>query len=169
VNLFIRVICVICVICGLASASPPRDYATLTMRTVDTKLGFDIDVPDFLTKGATSGNTKLLYASTEDDFAVIVADFGPEQTDVAGRDAIYRSSFQRNGIEIQTESTVTANGRSYVRFICAVPTPAGAGYAEAVIIPVGGEIYVAMVVTPAATVEKRRTAIDRVLQSIKMR
>lgn len=160
--------CVVLAMC-LAVAASTHDFSTAAVKPVDTRLGFTFEVPDFLQQGIASGNNRLVLGSVDDDFAVIVADFGPDQTDVAARDAVYRSALSRAGLTVATETDVTAAGRTFKRFVCTVETPAGVGHAEAVLVPVAGQVYALTVITPAATFDSRQPAIKRLFESIRIK
>lgn len=151
-----------------AARASTHNFATAAFKTVDSKLGFTFDVPDFLQTGATSGSNRVVLGSPDDDFAVVVSDFGADQTDVAARDAVYRAALLRAGLEVTTETDVTAAGRTLKRYVCKVDTSAGPGHAEAVLVSVSGRVYLLMVVTPATTVDARKAAITRIFESIRI-
>lgn len=143
-----------------------RDYATVAFKSVDTGLGFSLSVPEHWAKGAPSGNNKLIVGSQEDDFAVIVADFGPAQQDRTAADAVYRDSFLRNGMTVTTETELEIGGKPYKRFILSIDTPSGPGHVEAVMVTVGDETFAVLAITPAAKLEARRAAIVKIFSSI---
>ena len=149
----------------VALAAPQAD---VKMKTVDTGLGFSLAVPEAWAKGQPSRNNKFVMGSLEDDFAVVVADFGPAQSDAGAAAAIYRESFVRHGLTPTTESDVVIAGRTTKRYVFRLETPDGVGHAEAVLVTVRDEVYAVMVVTPAMLVDARRDVIARILDSIAM-
>jgi hypothetical protein len=136
------------------------------MKTVDTGLGFSISVPESWAKGRPTRNNKFLIGSLEEDFSVVVADFGPAQSDAAMADAVYRESFARHGLVPTTETEVVVGGKPVKRYVLRLETPDGVGHAEAVMLRVQDEVYAVMVVTPASDVERRREVIAAILGSI---
>src|SRR5215203_155465 len=133
--------------------------ATGPMKTVDTGLGFTLSVPEPWAKGQPSRNNKFIMGSLEDDFAVVVADFGPAQPDAAAAATVYRESFVRHGLTPTTESEVVVAGKPAKRYVLRLETPDGDGHAEAVLVQIQDEVYAVMVVTPAKLVERRREVI----------
>jgi hypothetical protein len=136
------------------------------MKTVDTGLGFALSVPEPWVVGRPSNNNKFLAGSSEDDFAVVVTDFGPVVSDASLSDANYRESFAANGLDLKATAEVTISGRAFRKYIFKLNTPAGEGHAEALMVPVGSEMYSVMVVTPAAALGQRRAVMARILESI---
>jgi hypothetical protein len=142
--------------------------ATVPMKPVDTGLGFTLSVPEAWAKGQPSRNNKFVMGSLEDDFAVVVADFGPAQPDPAAAATIYRESFVRHGLTPTTESEVVVAGKATTRYVLRLETTDGEGHAEAVLVQVRDEVYAVMVVTPTVLVEQRRAVIAKILDSIAM-
>jgi hypothetical protein len=140
----------------------------VSMKTVDTGLGFTLSVPEAWAKGQPSRNNKFVMGSLDDDFAVVVADFGPVQPDPTAAASIYRESFLRHGLTPTTETEVVVAGKPTKRYVFRLETPDGEGHAEAVMIQVQDEVYAVMVVTPATLVERRREVIAKILGSIAM-
>ncbi len=140
--------------------------APAPMKTVDTGLGFTLSVPEAWAKGQPSRNNKFIMGSLEDDFAVVVADFGPAQSDPTTAATIYRESFVRHGLTPTTESDAVVAGRPSKRYVFRLETPDGEGHAEAVMVQVQDEVYAVMVVTPQTLVERRREVIAKILASI---
>lgn len=141
---------------------------TVPMKTVDTALGFTLSVPEAWAKGQPSRNNKFVMGSLDDDFAVVVADFGPAQPDPTAAATIYRESFLRHGLTPTTETEVVVAGTPTKRYVFRLETPDGEGHAEAVMIQVRDEVYAVMVVTPTTLVERRREVIAKILGSIAM-
>ena len=137
-----------------------------SMKTVDTGLGFTLSVPEAWAKGQPSRNNKFVMGSLDDDFAVVVADFGPAQPDQAAAATVYRDSFVRNGLTPTTETDAVVAGRPTKRYVFRLETPDGDGHAEAVMVQVRDEVYAVMVVTPATLLERRRDVIAKILGSI---
>jgi hypothetical protein len=150
----------------VAALAAPQ--APVPMKVVDTGLGFKLSVPETWATGQPTRNNKFIMGSLEDDFAVVVADFGPAQTDAAAAAAIYRESFIRHGLTPTTESDVVVAGRTMKRYVFRLETPDGEGHAEAVLVQVRDEVYAVMVVTPASLAEQRRGVIAKILDSIAM-
>ncbi len=152
---------VVAVVFAVASVA-----ADVAMKTVDTGLGFSLSVPETWTKGQPSKNNKFVIGSSDEDFAVVVSDFGPAQTDTAQALAIYRESFSKSGLAPQTESEMTVGGKTVKRFVLRFESPDGPGHGEAVLVQVADEMYAVLVVTPVATAETRRTTIAKIFESI---
>jgi hypothetical protein len=151
-----------------AHAAPAQSGAA-ALKSVETGLGFSISVPETWAKGQPAGNNKFVMGSRDDDFAVIAADFGPVQTDAAAAARVYRDSFTTNGMTVETETEMALGGKTLKRFVLAIDTPAGPGHVDAVLLPVGDEVYAVMVVTPAASLDARRQVISQILESIALK
>ena len=79
---------VVLALAAFAAAAAPAQGGAAALKSVETGLGFSISVPETWAKGQPAGNNKFVMGSRDDDFAVIVADFGPLQPDAAGRRGI---------------------------------------------------------------------------------
>ena len=140
--------------------------ADVATKTVDTGLGFTFVVPDTWIKGTPSGNNKFIIGSEEEDFAVIVTDFGPAQQDEGAALAIYRESFAKSGFTLQTETEATIAGKPSKRLIFLLETANGKAHAEVAMVNSDGETYAILVVTPVDEIEKRRATIAKIFDSI---
>lgn len=147
--------------CSAADGEPTQ--------TVDTGLGFTMALPSTWTRGQPNRNDKFVMGAGEDEFSVIVADFGPAQTDQTQALDVYRESFLKNGLTPVTETDATVAGKQTKRFVFRLETPAGAGHAEAVLLRVGDEMFAVVVVTSAGQVEARRATIAKIFESIVVR
>lgn len=134
----------------------------------DTGYGFSIDIPAGLERGPQTGNARLVFASATDDFTIVVANFGPRQEDAAAASRVYRESFSKSGMTIETESDVVVSSVPGRRFVMKFDSPSGAGHAEAVLFPVGDEVFAVIAVVPTAGLEARRPMLGRVLDSIRL-
>jgi len=150
----------------MATTVAAQGSGTVAMQTVRTGLGFSVSVPAAWTRGDPIRNDKLVIGARDDDFALVVADFGPAQADTAQALAVYRESFLKNGFTPVTETETTVAGRTFPRFVLRLDSPDGEGHAEAVLVRSGDEIYAVLVVTPAASLEDRRATIARIFESI---
>jgi hypothetical protein len=155
------------VVAGTQSA--PAQSGAPALESVETGLGFSISLPGTWAKGQPAGNNKFVMGSRDDDFAVIVADFGPVQADAAAAARVYRDSFTTNGMAVETETDMALGGKTLKRFVLAIDTPGGAGHVDAVLLPVGDEVYAVMVVTPTASLDARRQVISKILESISLK
>jgi len=153
----------------LACAAAHAQGVAGPMKAVDTGLGFSISVPDGWTKGQPYKNNKFVMGAGDDDFSVIVADFGPAQPDAAQALAVYRESFARNGLTLVTERTVEGRGAAATQYVFTLETPDGPGHAEGVLVQAADEVYMVLVVTPAAAFEPRRATIAKILESVTVR
>ena len=161
----IRAIALALVACVAARAQG----AVGPMKPVDTGLGFSISVPDGWTKGQPFKNNKFVMGAGDQDFSVIVADFGPAQPDEAQALAVYRESFAKTGLKLVTERAVDGRGGVAKQYVFTLETPDGPGHAEGVMVHVGDEVYMVLVVTPAAAFEARRATIAAILESVTVR
>jgi hypothetical protein len=149
----------------LAAVAASAQAAAASMKTVDTGLGFSISVPEGWTKGQPVKNNKFVMGAGDEDFSVIVADFGPAQPDAAQALAVYRESFAKNGLTLVTERDVAGRPGSK-EYVFALETPDGPGHAEGVLVHAGDEVYMVLVVTPAAALDARRGTIAAILGSV---
>ncbi len=138
------------------------------MKRLDTGYGFSIEVPVGLERGPQAGNARLVLANAPDDFTVVVANFGPVQQDTVTAARVYRESFAKSGMEITTEEDVVVSSAPARRFVMKFSSPAGPGHAEAVLFPVGDEVFGVVTVCPAAAIDARRPVVRRVLDSIRI-
>lgn len=134
----------------------------------DTGYGFSIDLPAGLERGPQAGNARLVFANATEDFTVVVANFGPKQDDAAAASRVYRESFNKSGMTIETESDVVVSSVPARRFVMKFDSPSGAGHAEAVLFPVGDEVFGVIAIVPTAGLEARRPILGRVLDSIRL-
>ena len=155
--------------CASPAAAQLRDYSSVKMKTVDSGLGFTLAVPEPWVVGAATGNNKFQAGSGEDDFAVIVTDFGPVAQDAAAANAVYRDSYERSGFVLKSSSEATVAGVAVTRYVFAIDAEAGEGHLEIVMLPVGGEMYSVMVATPAKEIASRRDAIEKIFASLAMK
>ena len=151
--------------CSTAIAAQ-RDYANVKMKPVDTKLGFTISIPEVWAIDQPSDNNKFQAGSADDDFAVIITDFGPVPTDMAAGDANYRESFASTGFKLKSATEATVSGKTVKKYAFSLDTDTGEGYAEVVMLPIGEEMYSVLVATPAASLDKRQAIIEKILGSI---
>lgn len=161
---------VICAVLVLASGVEPgaaQGPAPGTKR-FDTGYGFSIDLPAGLERGPQAGNARLVFASSTEDFTVVVANFGPKQEDTAAAGRVYRESFNKSGMTIETESDVVVSAVPARRFVMKFDSPSGAGHAEAVLFPVGDEVFGVIAIVPIAGLEARRQMLGRVMDSIRL-
>jgi hypothetical protein len=149
----------------LAAVAASAQAAAASMKTVDTGLGFSISVPEGWTKGQPVKNYKFVMGAGDEDFSVIVADFGPAQPDAAQALAVYRESFAKNGLTLVTERDVAGRPGSK-EYVFALETPDVPGHAEGVLVQDGDEVYMVLVVTPAAALDARRATIAAILGSV---
>ena len=138
------------------------------MKRVETGYGFSLEIPAALERGPQAGNARLVFASVSDDFTVVVANFGPKQDDATAASRVYRESFDKSGMTIETESDVIVSSIPGRRFVMKFDSPSGAGHAEAVLFPVGDEVFGVVAVVPAAGLESRRPVLRRILESIRL-
>jgi len=160
---------VVLALAAFAAAPAPAQGGAPALKSVETGLGFSMSVPETWAKGQPAGNNKFVMGSREDDFSVIVADFGPVQTDAAAAARVYRDSFTTNGMAVETETEMALGGKPFKRFVLTIDTPGGAAHVDAVMLPVGDEVYAVMVVTPASSLEARRAVITKILESIALK
>lgn len=153
---------------ALPAAAQVADYSTVKMRTVDSGLGFTVSIPDPWVVGAPVGNNKFRAGSGQDDFALIVTDFGPVAKDASEGEAIYRESLERSGFVFKSSTDATVSGISVRRYVFAIASQASEGYLEMLMVPVGGEMYSVMVVTSAKDLAARRQTIDKILASVQI-
>jgi hypothetical protein len=153
---------------ALLAAATPGYAGDDAVKAVDTGLGFTISVPASWAKGTPSGNNKFLIGNREEDFAVIVTDFGPAQSDRAAAWALYQSSFTGSGFTLQSEAEVTVGGQPSKRMVFRLETQSGLAHAEVVMLTVADEAYAILVVTPVASLEARRATIAAIIDSIKI-
>lgn len=138
------------------------------MKRMDTGYGFSIDVPATVERGPQAGNARLVLGDAADDFTIVVANFGPKQDSLAAAGAVYRESFGKSGMRVDTESDVVVGSVPGRRFVMSFDATAGRkGHAEAVLFPVADEVFAVIVVVPESTIEARRALIGRVLDSIR--
>jgi hypothetical protein len=142
------------------------DGPAVELRTHDTGLGFTVAVPASWTVGNPSGNNKFVAGNRDEDFSLVVSDFGPVPTDAVEAEKVYRASFGRFGLTLVTTSDVVIGGASVKRYVLSLKADATEGHAEVVMLAVGGTTYGVMVVTPSASAEARRALIGRVFESI---
>jgi hypothetical protein len=161
----IRAVAVVLVACVAAVAQG----APGPMKTVDTGLGFSISVPEGWTKGQPFKNNKFVMGAGDEDFSVVVADFGPAQPDDSQALAVYRESFAKNGLTLVTERAVEGRGAVTKEYVFALETPDGPGHAEGVLVQAADEVYMVLVVTPAAALDARRATIAAILASVTVR
>lgn len=161
----IRAVAVAIVACIAASAQA----AAGPMKTVDTGLGFSVSVPDGWTKGQPYKNNKFVMGAGDEDFSLIVADFGPAQPDASQALAVYRESLAKNGLTLVTERAVEGRGAVSKEYVFALETPDGPGHAEGVLVQSADEVYLVLVVTPAAALDARRETISAILASVTVR
>lgn len=152
-----------------AAAASPRDDGADATQNVDTGLGFTLSVPATWTRGVAVRNDKFVMGSVDEDFAVIVADFGAAQTDQAQALAVYRESFLKNGFTPVTELEATIAGQTTKRIVFRLNTPDGPAHAEAVMLRVGDEMFAVLVVTTLAASDIRRPAIAKIFESIALK
>ena len=72
----------------------------------------------------------------------------------------------KNGLTPVTETDTTVMGKPAKRYVFRLDTPSGQGRAEAVMVPVGDEVYAVLVVTPSAAADARRATIAKILESV---
>jgi hypothetical protein len=142
--------------------------AAAPMKTIDTGLGFTISVPEAWQRGQPYKNNKFVMGGGDEDFAVVVSDFGPAQADPAGAHAVYRESFAKAGLTIVSERQAEG-GKAVKQYVLRLETPDGPGHAEAALVEAGGETYAVVVVTPEAAAAARRETIAKILDSITVR
>jgi hypothetical protein len=142
--------------------------APAKMKTVDTKLGFTVDVPETWTVGTPAENNKFEVGNSDEDFALVVTDFGPVPSDLAAADAIYKEGFASSGFTLKSASDATVAGTSVKRYVFSIAADSGEGHVEVVMLPVGGEMYSVLVATPAASLASRQAVIAKLFDSIRM-
>lgn len=138
------------------------------MKRIDTGYGFTVDVPDGLERGTQAGNARLVFSGPAEDFTVVVANFGSKQADATAAARVYRESFTKAGMTVETESDVVVSSMPARRYVMAFESPAGAGRCEAVLFAVGDEVFGVLAVVPSTAVESRRALVGRVLDSIRL-
>lgn len=151
---------------GLATGAAARQGGAAATQTVETGLGFKLSVPASWKRGNPVRNDRVVMGSGDDDFSLVVADFGAAQTDETAALAVYRESFLKNGLTPVTESDAKVGGRPARRYVFKFDTPAGEGHAEAVLLRSGDEMFAVLVVTPSATADARRATIAAIFDSI---
>jgi hypothetical protein len=161
-SLVARVAAAALVLVALSAAA----LADASTKTVDTGLGFTIAVPTSWIKGTPSGNNKFIIGSEQEDFALIVTDFGPAQADEGAALAIYRESFAKSGFALQTEADATIAGKPSKRLVFVLETANGKAHAEVAMVNADGETYAILVVTPLEQIEARRATIARIFDSV---
>jgi len=159
--------CVSIAVVSCAAASAVQEPAA-GLKRVDTGYGFSIDLPAGLERGPQAGNARLVFSNLADDFTVVVANFGATQKDTAAASSVYRESFAKAGMSIETETDVVVSSVAARRYVMTFDSPSGPGRAEAVLFPSGDEVFGVVIVVPAATVDARRPMIGRVLDSIRL-
>lgn len=167
-----RTVAAILVITGTAAwaaVASPRDDGVEATQTVDTGLGFTLSVPATWTRGVAVRNDKFVMGSVDEDFAVIVADFGTAQADQAQALAVYRESFLKSGFTPVTELDATVAGQTTKRIVFRLDTPDGPAHAEAIMLRVGDEMFAVLVVTTLAASDIRRPAIAKIFESIALK
>jgi predicted Zn-dependent protease len=172
VGTIVRTIAVIVAACAAwtaCAAGARAQGGTPPTKSVDTGLGITLSLPETWTRAQPYKNNKFVAGSADDDFSVLVADFGPAQTDAAEALTIYRESFLKNGLAPETETEMTIGGTTVRRYVLRLDTPAGPGHAEAAMVRVGDEMYAVVVVTPSSSLEARRATIAKILESIVVR
>jgi hypothetical protein len=153
----------------LAAVAASAQAASVPMKTVDTGLGFSISVPEGWTKGQPVKNNKFVMGAGDEDFSVIVADFGPAQPDAAQAMAVYRESLAKNGLTLVTERDIAGRTGPAKEYVFALETPDGPGHAEGVLVHASDEVYLVLVVTPAAALDARRPTNAAILGSVTVR
>lgn len=153
----------------LAGAALARENKSEPVKTVDTGLGFTFSVPESWATGQPSGNNKFVIGSRDDDFAVIVTDFGPAQGDAGAAHAIYRESFAKSGFALQSEEDLTVAGKPAKRMVFTLETPNGQAHAEVVMLTVADEAYAVLVVTSVESLDERRPVIAKIFGSIALK
>jgi hypothetical protein len=156
----VAVFCLVAV--ALADGPAPE------LKPVDTGLGFSIAVPSTWVVGtpSPSGSSKFVAGSRAEDFSVIVTDFGPLSSDSVEAEKTYRSSFDRYGFTVVTTADEVVAGVSVKRYVFSMKADTGDGHVEVVMLPVAGNMYAVMLVTPATSAEARRPLIASIFKSI---
>jgi predicted Zn-dependent protease len=154
-------------IVGIAAGARAQTGGGAATQTVDTKLGFSLLVPASWKRGNPVRNDRLVMGAGDEDFSLVVADFGAAQTDASTALAVYRESFLKSGLTPVTETDATIGGKPARRFVFTLDTPDGPGHAEAVLLRSGDEIFAVLVVTPAATADARKATIAAIFDSIR--
>jgi hypothetical protein len=142
------------------------DGPATELKPVDTGLGFSIGVPQTWVVGTPAGQSKFVAGSKAEDFSVVVTDFGPVPSDLVEAEKAYRSSFDRYGFTMVTTADEVVAGTSVKRYVFSMKADASAGHVEVVMLPVAGNMYAVMLVTPAASAEARRLLIANIFKSI---
>jgi hypothetical protein len=160
-----RVAAAVLIIAASTAVAAGQGGPDAKMKTVDTKLGFTIDVPEAWTVSPPSENNKFEVGSGDEDFALVVTDF-PALPDAAEADALYKESFASTGFKLKSSSDVKVSGKTVKRYVFSMDAETGEGHVEVVMLPVGDAVYSVLVATPAAALAARQAVIAKMFDSI---
>jgi hypothetical protein len=150
--------------CLMAAAR--ADGQTAEMRSVDTGLGFTVSVPATWIVGKPSGRNRFVVGSADEDFTLVVTDFGPVPSDAAEAEKVYWSGFEAFGLTLVTTADAVVAGLPAKRYVFTMKADAGNGHVEVVMLPVQGTAYGLMIATPAASADARRAVIAKMFESV---
>jgi hypothetical protein len=136
------------------------------LKSVDTGLGFSVGLPVTWVVGRPSGNNRFVAGNANEDFSVVVTDFGAATSDAVEADKVYRNSFDRYGFSLVTTADEVIAGATVKRYVFSLKTESSVGHVELVMVPAGGRTYAIMIATPAASADSRRALIGRIFASI---
>jgi hypothetical protein len=136
------------------------------MRKLDTGLGFSVSVPASWTVGSPSGKNRFVAGNRDEDFSLVVTDFGPVPADAAEAEKVYQASFGRYGLALEATADIAVGGANVRRYVFSMKADGADAHAEVVMLPVGGTTYAVMVVTPKVSADARRAVIGKVFESI---
>jgi hypothetical protein len=145
---------------------PVSAQSGTALKSFDTGLGFSVGLPATWVVGRPSGNNKFVAGSKDEDFSIVVTDFGPVPADAAEAEKVYRSSFDRYGFSLVTTADAVVAGAKVKRYVFSMKADAAEGHVEVVMLTARQTTYGVMVVTPVATAEARRPLIGRIFESI---